>query len=188
MPHYLYSPVGGTANMCPYPYERYCVGLDAWNAYCDYVNGTPHTNIQLDSPMDIITNWEAPVYLYTSTGVQSVAVVHYSNACACGCGPTYAVQCHLYSQQNGVGYIGSTYMAHITELHAQGTYNLSNHCDSFGCYNYLPNKLGKCAPAGGGGCSTVYHPHVEQAQASTGSSIQCPDTAIAATTWLYRWG
>jgi hypothetical protein len=75
MPHYLYSPVGGTANMCPYPYEMYCNGLNGPNAYCDYENGTPHVNIQLDSPMDIITGWSAPAYLYVSTGIKSVVIV-----------------------------------------------------------------------------------------------------------------
>ena len=39
------------------------------------------------------------------------------------------------------------------------------------------------------GCDSVaYHPHVEQSGATTGSEVKCPDGAVAAATWLYRWG
>lgn len=188
MPEYLYSPVGGTFNMCPYPWEKYCIGLNAPNAYCD-AGGPTHTRIAMQSPMDVITGWEAPVRLYVSPGILSVAITHYGNACACFCGPTYAVSCHFYSGLNGGGqYIGSAFFAHIKNRHPQGYYNLSLQAEWPPYYRYLVNPLGVCDAPGGGGCSSAYHPHVEQEEASTGSEVQCPDTAVEGVTWLYRWG
>jgi hypothetical protein len=196
MPEYLYAPVNGTFNMCPYPWEKYCVGYNGPDAYCSST-GENHTNIQLDSPMDIITGWAAPVYLYVSTGIQSVSVTHYGNACGCFCGPTLAVQVHLYTGTGqGGDYVGSIYIAHITSRHAEGNYDLTLQNNWPPYYMYLTSPLGYCAPPGGASgcennntcCSSAYHPHVEQAEASTGSEVQCPDTSVAGSTWLYRWG
>lgn len=191
MSNYLYSPVNGSFNMCPYPLEYYCPGLNGQGATCDPPGG-PHKRVQLQSPMDIITNWAAPVYLYVSVGINSVTVVHYGNACACFCGPTFAVQCHFYTGTGGGGsYVGSTYFGHIENRHPQGTYNLLEN-ESAPFFHYLSTPLGYCAAPGGGTpempCSSVRHPHVEQIQATTGSEVQCPDGSVAAATWLYRWG
>lgn len=181
--------------MCPYPLENYCTLLNHPSASCSSP-GDAHPRIQLYSPMDIIVGWSAPVYLFVSTGIQSAQVVHYGNACGCFCGPTNAVQVHLYSGTGGSGYVGSIYIAHITSRHTQGTYDLTLQNNWPPYYMYLANPLGYCdAPGGASGCeatdsccSTAYHPHIEQAQASTGSEVQCPDTSVAGSTWLYRWG
>ncbi len=188
MPHYVYSPVGGKANMCPYPYEEYCVNLDASNAYCDYNNiGTrPHPRVHFQSPMDIVTNWNASVHLYTSTGINSVSLVHYNNGCAGNpdVGASKYIVLHMYTGFNlGGSWVGSVTFVHVENRKAQGTYNLT---DSGLGYHYLYD-LGTCAPSYDV-CSTVYHVHVEQDNATTGSDIQCPDTAVAAASWLFRWG
>jgi hypothetical protein len=175
--------------MCPCSHDKYCVGYNAPTAYCD-PSGEVHPSILGNRPMDIITGTNSSVTLYVSQGIMSCTVVHYANGCADTSSTNrFGVSIHLYTGLNGTGsYVGSAIFFHLvsSSRKAQGTHNLGQQLIWPPYYNYLTGIGTLVAPDDD--CSTAYHPHCEHLQATACSAIQCPDTAVAAASWLYRWG
>lgn len=133
------------------------------------------------SPCDIIVGSAANVHFYGTVGIGSIYITA-RNTCASTSdtsNPGLSTDMYTGPSSSPGTYIGSVFYGHATPLLTgwQDTtvYGLAT------VYN-----IATLAPVSGG-CSNAYHVHMERSGNAITSEIQCPDQAVIAASWIYRW-